>query len=82
MTLRTSEPRTAKNQNELIARFNLDKEPAGSVSDILDFEEEMSSEIYRAALVIDVSLDDSREKSMALTKLEEAQMWAMKAAEL
>lgn len=45
----------------------------------LDFQRDLRSVIHQVAQNLDVSVEDSREKSLALTKLEEALMWAGKA---
>jgi len=38
--------------------------------------EEIRSEMLRAALVVEETCPEGREKSLAITKLEEAMMWA------
>ena len=45
----------------------------------LAFQLELKNKIFAVAATIDTVIADSREKALALTKLEEALMWAGKA---
>lgn len=80
MTLRAT-PRNAEQQNALIARF---KTAATSpVPDDIERRKEVQEAarkaILQAATIIDIEIADSREKSLALTSLEEALLWVGKA---
>lgn len=75
------EGRTMERQNTLIARFST--AATGPVPDDIERRKEVQEAtrkaILQAATIIDIEIDDSREKSLALTHLEEALMWAGKA---
>ena len=70
-------------QNALNKRFGIAQD--SSTVDPADREAQLNSQrdirekIAEAALILDIDVADSREKSLALTKLEEALMWAGKA---
>ena len=70
--------RTAEEQNRLTKRFIIaqDSKPT---PEQLEAQAQVRDLIHRSALSLDLLAADSREKSSALTHLEEALMWAGKA---
>lgn len=80
--------RTAEEQNALIKRFGIAQDPAedkpeegdtGTIEQKLQTQRDLREAIYKVALIVDTGIEPSREASLALTKLEEALMWAGKA---
>lgn len=75
--------RTADEQNALIARFGIaqDKTAVDWDEDITrkELQDELRQKVLELATIIDIDIEDSQPKSVALTKLEEALMWAGKA---
>ena len=75
--------RTADEQNALIARFGIaqDKTSVDLDEDIArkDLQGEIRQKVLEIATIIDIEIESSQPKSVALTKLEEALMWALKA---
>lgn len=70
--------RTSDEQNALIRRFVIAQDSAPTQAQ-LDLQAELKQKVLQVATDLDVGVADSREKSVALTKLEEALMWAGKA---
>lgn len=75
--------RTTEEQNALNKRFGIAQDaptidPADREAQ-LNSQRDIREKIAAAALILDIDVADSREKSLALTKLEEALMWAGKA---
>ena len=75
--------RTADEQNALIARFGIaqDKTTVDLDEDIARkyLQGEIRQKVLELATIIDIDIENSQPKSVALTKLEEALMWAGKA---
>ena len=75
--------RTADEQNALIARFGIaqDKTSVDLDEDIArkELQGEIRQKVLELATIIDIEIESSQPKSVALTKLEEALMWALKA---
>lgn len=80
--------RTAEEQNALIKRFGIAQDPAeekpeegdtGTIEQKLQVQRDLREAVYKAAMILDHDVAPSREASLALTKLEEALMWAGKA---
>lgn len=80
MALRVVSP-TREQSDAVRARFNTAQDGTSSedVQDRKDAQREIATNIRAAALLLDVYVEDGREKSLALTHLEEALMWAGKA---
>ena len=80
--------RTAEEQNALLKRFGIaqdttdgkpeETEDFGSIQEKQQLQRELRDLIVRAATVIDSGIAPGRASSLALTKLEEALMWAGK----
>lgn len=70
--------RTTEEQDRLTKRFIIaqDSKPT---PEQLEAQADVRDLVHRSALSLDILADDSREKSLALTHLEEALMWAGKA---
>ena len=75
--------RTADEQNALIARFGIAQDKTAVDGDAhiyrLDLQGELRQKVLEIATMIDIDIENSQPKSVALTKLEEALMWTMKA---
>lgn len=74
--------RTTDEQNALIARFAIAQDTPVSADEHaqqLQVQSDIRSAVLNVANYIDIDIADSREKSLALTHLEEALMWAGKA---
>lgn len=50
-----------------------------NVAERQQVQQEFRAELYKAALYLNANLPEGREKSLALTKMEEALLWAGKA---
>lgn len=75
--------RTADEQKALIARFGIaqDKTTVDLAEDVdrKDLQGEIRQKVLELATIIDIEIESSQPKTVALTKLEEALMWASKA---
>ena len=63
---------------EILARFGIAQDKAPFPPE-LEVQREVREAVAHAAIIINQAVLDSREKSLALTHLEEALMWAGKA---
>ena len=70
--------RTADEHNALIARFGIAQDSAPTPEQ-LTLQDELRRKVLELATIIDIEIESSQPKSVALTKLEEALMWASKA---
>ena len=74
--------RTAEEQNLTLARFgDSRREPAEDHAERQELQGEIQNLVIRLANLIDGQIEPSRESSVALTHLQEVQMWANKAVE-
>lgn len=75
--------RTADEQKALIARFGIaqDKTTVDLAEDVdrKDLQGEIRQKVLELATIIDIEIESSQPKTVALTKLEEALMWAGRA---
>lgn len=81
--------RTVEEQNALLKRFGIAQDTLGdkpeetadfgTIQEKQEAQRDLRDLIVRTATLIDYSVAPSREASLALTKLEEALMWAGKA---
>lgn len=79
MALRTI-PASREEQAALMARFRTAQaEPPADIADRKDVQSRVQTAIKSAVYYIDTDIENNREKSLALTHLEEALMWAGKA---
>lgn len=60
-------------------RFQIAQDGHRPTDEQLAFQLEVRQEIHKIAQKLNAKVEDGREKSLALTKLEEALMWAGKA---
>lgn len=70
--------RTAEEQAILEKRFAIAQDGAPT-QEQLDVQRDIKLAVRNAATLLDMTVADSREKSLALTNLEDALMWAGKA---
>lgn len=79
MALRTI-PASREEQDQLVAQFRTAQaEPPADIGERKNVQAEIQHRVISTAQLIDDEVENSREKSLALTHLEEALMWAGKA---
>lgn len=72
--------RTTEEQNLTLARFgDSRREPAPDHAERQELQGEIQDLVIRLANLIDGHIEPSRESSVALTQLQDVQMWANKA---
>ena len=78
MALKTFSGTTHSEKTALAKRFGLAQDSKPSEEE-LRIQNQIRGLINEVAQTLDVHIEDGREKSLALTKLEESLMWAGKA---